>query len=178
MEYLDPRTIEQGIVERASAMARADGFRLAMRELASGISIVTAGHGDNRNGCTATSLCSFSMEPPSLLISLALTSSTLSTIRAHGAFGVSLLGVHHGPLADRFAGRTGVRGARRFEGAEWVSLVTGAPMLGAAIALFDCELDEMIERHTHAIVIGRVAATRAEGGPPLAHWRGQSMTLR
>jgi len=37
----------------------------------------------------------------------------------------------------------------------------------------DCELKELIERHSRAIVVGRVAATRGRGfGDALVYWRG------
>ena len=81
-------------------------------------------------------------------------------------------------LADRFAGRSGVKGAARFEGADWMTLVTGAPLLGDALAAIDCEVEEVLERHTHAIVIGRVAAVRRnDGDPALVHWRSKFQRL-
>jgi flavin reductase (DIM6/NTAB) family NADH-FMN oxidoreductase RutF len=52
-------------------------------------------------------------------------------------------------------------------------MVTGAPLLCDALAAFDCELEEVIERHSHAIVIGRVVAARRCGiGDTLVYWRG------
>ena len=52
-----------------------------------------------------------------------------------------------GDLADRFAGRTGLRGAARFEGLDWTRLATGAPLLPNAVAMIDCELEETIAGH-------------------------------
>jgi flavin reductase (DIM6/NTAB) family NADH-FMN oxidoreductase RutF len=161
-----------------AAATDATAFRHAMRELASGVAVIACGEGNERNGCTVTSLTSFSLSPPSLLVCIGLASSTLASLRAYGAFGVSLLAAHHENLADRFAGRDGAVGAQRFEGANWKRLVTGAPLLADAIATFDCRVDDLIERHTHAIVIGAVAAIRK--GPAteaLVHWRGGYETL-
>ena len=47
------------------------------------------------------------------------------------------------------------------------------PVLADAIAAFDCLIEEVIERHSHAIVLGAVVSLR-EGGeePALAHRRG------
>ena len=41
------------------------------------------------------------------------------------------------------------------------------------VAAFDCLVEEVIERHSHAIVLGAVVSVR-EGAdePALAHWRG------
>ena len=51
--------------------------------------------------------------------------------------------------------------------------MTGAPILEGALAAFDCEVEEMIERHSHAIVIGRVAAVQlSDEAEPLLYRRG------
>jgi len=148
-------------------------FRHAMRELASGVSIVATGRGEARSGCTTTALCSLSLNPPSLIVSLSKMSSTLASLRANGAFGVSILAAAHEELADRFAGRNGINGAARFAGASWTTLATGAPLLRDALTAVDCSVQEIIERHTHAIVIGEVKAVRRNGGAgALVHWRG------
>ena len=172
MAYLYTEPVEEATVRPP---AEVDAFRLAMREFVSGVAIVAAGQGAARSGCTATSLCSLSLEPPSLIVCLARASATLKTLCHEGVFGVSLLGEAHADLAARFAGRSGLRGAARFEGCDVAALSTGAPLLQGAVAMIDCEVEEAIERHTHAIVIGRVVAAKATGGQPLLHWRGRSL---
>jgi flavin reductase (DIM6/NTAB) family NADH-FMN oxidoreductase RutF len=150
-----------------------DAYRLAMRELAGGVTVISTGAGANRSGCTATSVTSLSLEPPSLIVCMQKTSSTLKRLRATRRFAVNMLPSGRGDLADLFAGRSGVSGAARFHDDEWTTFVTGAPVLQDALAVLDCVLQEVIERHTHAIVIGRVVATRRHGGPGgLVHWRG------
>jgi flavin reductase (DIM6/NTAB) family NADH-FMN oxidoreductase RutF len=176
MAYAESSTLDAPANAMSGAAFGHEGvaFRLAMRELASGVAVVTTGRGEQRSGCTATSLCSLSLDPPSLIVCIALTSSTLAALRANKAFGVNILAGPHGDLADRFAGRSGVKGAARFAKAEWMNLVTGAPLLRGALTCIDCTLEEVLERHTHAIVIGRVAAVHRGGGAPaLMHWRGQ-----
>ena len=175
MAYLD-NPVESpppGDNPRAARKAAEAAFRLAMRELASGVALVTTGRDDARAGCTATAVCSLSLEPPSLIVSISRASATLARVRANGAFGVNILAGGHEHLADRFSGRSGVRGAARFEGARWIALATGSPLLEDALAAFDCAVEEIIERHTHAIVIGAVKAIRRHAGAAcLLHWRG------
>jgi flavin reductase (DIM6/NTAB) family NADH-FMN oxidoreductase RutF len=180
MAYLDMQAArDQTAASSCSTSPSAtDSFRQAMREFAGGVAIVAAGQGDSRNGCTATSICSLSVEPPSLIVCLSLASTTLATLRAEATFGVSFLDAEKADLAGRFAGRGGLRGAARFAGEEWMTLSTGAPMLQSATAVVDCEVEEIAERHTHAIIIGRVVSARAQGGQPLLHWRGKSTPLR
>ena len=43
-------------------------FKNGLRKLASGVSLVTTGRGDRRNGLIMTAVNSVSAEPPSLLI--------------------------------------------------------------------------------------------------------------
>jgi flavin reductase (DIM6/NTAB) family NADH-FMN oxidoreductase RutF len=63
-----------------------------------------------------------------------------------------LLSPKHGALASRFAGRYGVKGEARFEEGDWFALVTGAPVLVDALAWLDCRVEEILERHTHAMM--------------------------
>jgi len=165
--------------ERRLHHADSGAFRSAMRTLSSGVAIVACGDETRRTGCTVTALASLSLTPPTLIVSLSRSSATLAAIREAGAFSVNLLSARHEELAQRFSGRGGVHGARRFDGADWTTLATGAPVLADAIAAFDCLVEEAIERHSHAIVLGAVVSLR-EGAeePALAHWRGAFSAFR
>ena len=148
-------------------------FRSGMRELAGGVSVITVGEGEDRTGLTATSVTSLSAEPPSLLVCVNRSASAFASLGRHGAFGVNLLRPRHAAIAERFAGRGGLKGAARYADASWIRLATGAPILEDALAAFDCEVEEMIERHSHAIVIGKVLEVRlAEDADALVYWRG------
>ncbi len=148
-------------------------FRRAMRTLASGVAVVASGDGADRVGCTVVALASLSLTPPTLVVCLSRTSSTLVRLRQTRAFSVSLLAARHEDVAHRFSGRGGVHGVRRFDGARWTTLATGAPILVDAVSAFDCLVEEVIERHSHAIVLGAVVSLE-EGvdEPVLAHARG------
>jgi flavin reductase (DIM6/NTAB) family NADH-FMN oxidoreductase RutF len=180
MAYLESPIIDARTNGMRGATPERDGgaFRLAMREFASGVVLITSARGEQRSGCTATSLCSLSLDPPSLIVCIERASATLAMLRASNAFGVNIISGAHEALADRFAGRTGVKGAARFAGAEWAPLVTGAPLLSDSLACMDCTVEEVLERHTHAIVIGRVVAVRrGADAPTLIHWRGRFQQL-
>ncbi|TDR85270.1 flavin reductase family protein [Enterovirga rhinocerotis] len=160
--------------ERGVPRSTPDLFRQAMRQLAGGISVITVGEADDRTGLTATSVSSLSVDPPTLIVCVNLSSSSWPLIERYGRFGVNLLGEGHRAIADRFAGRGGETGARRYDGAFWETFVTGAPILKGALAALDCEVDEVIVRHSHAIVIGGVAAARiGEASAPLVYWQGR-----
>lgn len=72
-----------------------------------------------------------------------------------------------------FSGPGGVKGPARYDGAEWETAVTGARLLKGAPAAFDCTVEEMIDRATHSILIGRVRAIRSSpGAGALVYWQG------
>lgn len=142
----------------------ASGFREAMRQLAGAVSVVTTGDGPSRTGLTATSVTSLSAEPPSLLVCINRASSVLPVLRETGAFAVNLLAAGQQAIADRFAGRSGASGAARYAGAAWTTLETGVPVLADALAALDCRVEAIMDWHSHAIVIGRVAALSVPGG--------------
>jgi flavin reductase (DIM6/NTAB) family NADH-FMN oxidoreductase RutF len=80
-------------------------------------------------------------------------------------------------IAERFTGKGGLKGADRFAGAEWTTRASGAPLLVGALAAIDCEVEEMIERHSHAI-IGRVLDVQASArSAALAYWNGQYVAI-
>ncbi|WP_336814840.1 flavin reductase family protein [Bosea sp. MMO-172] len=156
----------------ASTAANGD-FRTALRHLAGGVSVITAGRGEDRTGLTVTSLSSLSAEPPTVMFGLNLSSSTYPILARHRSFGVNFLSASQKQVADRFAGRGGEKGPARYAEAEWSEGRTGAPLLEGALAALDCELEELIERHSHAIVIGRVREIRLGGNDAaLLYWRG------
>lgn len=153
-------------------------FRSAMRHLTAGVSIITAGRGRDITGMTVTSVTSLSVEPPTLLVSINRDASSFPLIRRYGAFGVNILNADQLDVAERFAGRGGLKGADRFAGGQWVTGVSGVPLLVGALAAFDCEVEEIVERHSHGIVIGRVRDIKnATRSAALAYWQGRYVAV-
>lgn len=153
-------------------------FKLAMRGLAGAVSVITVGTGLNRTGFTATSVSSFSAEPPTILVSLNKSSSSWQVLRDAPSFAVNILSEAQSVVADRFAGRGGIKGNDRYVGWEWDRLESGVLGLTAALAVLDCDVDEIIERHSHALVLGRVRSVEvSSGNAPLLYWNGQYQQL-
>jgi flavin reductase (DIM6/NTAB) family NADH-FMN oxidoreductase RutF len=142
------------------------GLKHAMRHLVGGVCVITAGTGDDRTGATVTSANSLSVEPETMVACINLASSTWTAIKANRHFCVNLLGAGHAEIADRFSGRGGIKGPARYEGARWLSLETGALALDGALAAIDCELEHVVERHSHAVVFGAVRAVLLGGDAP------------
>lgn len=148
-------------------------LKLAMRCMSGGVSVITAGRDNDRTGATVTSATALSVEPPTMIVNINRTSSSYPVIRAHGHFCVNILSVEQQPIADRFAGKGGIKGIERYHGAEWTTLASGAPVLLGALAAVDCEVEEIIERHSHGIIIGRVVSVITGDGHSLVYNNGQ-----
>lgn len=57
-------------------------FRSAMRHLAGGVSVITAGRGKDITGMTVTSVSSLSVDPPTLIVSINRGIIVLAAARA------------------------------------------------------------------------------------------------
>ena len=152
-------------------------FRSVMRRLAGGVSIITAGRGDDITGMTVTSLTSLSASPPRLLVSINRQASAFVSIDRHRLFGVNILGSDQHDIADRFSnGR--VKGKQRFEGIEWAPGPSGVPLLSHSLATVECQVEEIIERHSHGIVVGSLLSfelsPRLSG---LVYWNGEYIEI-
>jgi flavin reductase (DIM6/NTAB) family NADH-FMN oxidoreductase RutF len=153
-------------------------FRGAMRQLTGGVSVITAGRGKDISGMTVTSVSSLSVDPPTLIVSINRNASSWPLVQRYGCFGVNILTSDQIEIAERFSGKDGLKGAERFAGAEWTTRTSGVPLLVGALAAIDCEVEEIIERHSHAIVIGRVLDLQLSARTAaLAYWQGQYVAI-
>jgi len=153
-------------------------FRLAMRQLASGVSIIAASDGRERSGMTATSVVSLSAEPPSLLVAVNRSSSFHAVLRRSSVFSLNILAASQQHVAERFTGRNGEKGDERFAASDWTALDSGAVALTDALAAMECDIERLIDHHTHTIVIAAVRSVHiAEGQDALAYWSGRFHSL-
>ena len=151
-----------------------DAFKAAMRGLVGVCSLITVGQGAEANGLVVTTGTSLTAEPPMVLACINRASSCWPLLGRLGRFGWSALGAGHQGVAERFSGVGGIRGAARYEGAEWVEAAAGVRVLAGAPLAFACAVDEMIDRGTHSILIGRVLDIRTNPGQgALLYWNGR-----
>lgn len=153
-------------------------FRNAMRHLTGGVSVITAGRGGDISGMTVTSVTSLAIEPPVLTVAINRKASTLPLLRRYGAFGVNILASDQAGIAEQFTGKDGRKGAERFGGISWTAGPFGIPLLSNALVAIGCEVDEIIERHSHAIAFGRVVdLVTSKQSAALAYWRGEYLAI-
>jgi flavin reductase (DIM6/NTAB) family NADH-FMN oxidoreductase RutF len=148
-------------------------FRAVMRRVAGGVSIISAGRNDDITGMTVTSLMPLSADPPRLLVGIDRKASSFALIERYRQFGISILNADQQQLADRFSNAR-LSCEQRFEGTLWSPGPFGVPLLGKSLAVIECQVEEIIERHAHGIIVGRLLSMelshRLSG---LVYWNGQ-----
>ena len=153
-------------------------FRAAMRRLVGGVSVITVGAGSEISGMTATSVSSLSVDPPSLIVGVNRASSSWPLLKRHRYFGVNILKADQIEIAERFSGKGGLKGPGRFAGAEWTERASGVLLLAGALAAIECEAEDIIERHSHAIIIARVLHLElSPDDAALAYWHGDYVAI-
>lgn len=155
-----------GMSSEQPATVERDRFVEAMRQAASGVTLVTTDGAGGRQGATVSAMCSVSADPPAVLTCIYGQGRTAAAVAANGVFCVNLLAEAQRPLAEIFAGRVQ---SEPFGAGTWNVLATGAPVLDDAVAAFDCRVAQVIEHGTHSIFIGSVVEVRAGRGLPLVY---------
>jgi flavin reductase ActVB len=140
-------------------------FREAMAGLASGVAVITARRPDGLPcGLVATSVSSFSAEPPSALVSVSHTSRCHSALAEGDAFGVHILAADQEPLARVFAGL----GDDKFAGVEW-EWDGSVPRIAGPVAYLRCRRSALFELYDHSLLVGDVTGGTVHGGEPLVY---------
>lgn len=153
---------------RGTSVADAD-LRPFMARFPSGVAVVTsmAAAGDPI-GMTCTSLCSVTLDPPVLLVSIRAASPTLAAIFGTGVFSLNLLDRDAQPTAALFASGA----PDRFSRVSWRRpLDTCGPHLYRdACTVADCQVVDRKAVGDHVLVFGRVIrVTSLTGLPPLLY---------
>ncbi|WP_037912044.1 flavin reductase family protein [Actinacidiphila yeochonensis] len=158
-----------------------DDFRAAMARLAAGVVLVTAhdpedGPRGEDVGMTATAFMSVSLDPPLVLASVRTGSRMDDVLERQPRWAVSVLSESQRHIAGRFAMRGRISDRLLFEDVSYYrGEASGAPVIGGALAIVECETEQRVAAGDHTLVIGRVMTARtpsAEGGP-LSYFRGR-----
>ena len=157
-----------------SRIAGPGAFWKAIGTRAAGVAIVTTASSAGPVGFLALSATHLCADPPTVMLSLDRGTSAGADLIATGTFCVNFLAQGQKWIADRFTDKAGPKGADRLRDAPATALVTGAPALAGAAGVWDCALDEVIERHGTMIVLGRlIDAARDDAAQPLVAFAGR-----
>lgn len=145
-------------------------FKQSMRRLAGGVCILASARDGERHGLTMTAVCSLTLDPPMLIACVNRDAGAYETMRSTRPVSVNLLGSDQIELAELFSSST-IKGAERFERAEWVEMASGVPALKGALAVLDCQIVEEKAVGQHSVLFCEVKAARLEDEKdPLVHF--------
>lgn len=145
-------------------------MRQAMRQWATGVTVVSSLHQGIRHGMTVSSFTSISLEPPLVLVSLSKEARTHDLVQQSGIFGLTLLNQSQQQISDRFAGRTS-EDQDRFADLESFTLRTGAPFIQGGLSFLDCKVIASQDVGDHTLFIGQVVDLQAgPDGAPLIYY--------
>jgi flavin reductase (DIM6/NTAB) family NADH-FMN oxidoreductase RutF len=145
-------------------------LRKAMRRWASGVTVVTASYNNKKHGMTVSSFTSVSVKPPLVTISLMKDSRTLDMLTSSNSFAITILSTDQVEISKIFAGQIGDDN-ERFDGIETYELVTGAPLIAAGLAFFDCKVFDKFDFSSNSLIIGEVLEVKINpAGQPLLYF--------
>jgi flavin reductase (DIM6/NTAB) family NADH-FMN oxidoreductase RutF len=144
-------------------------FRNALGTYATGVTIITAAGPDGKPyGLTCNSFASVSLNPPLVLWSLVVYSSSLTVFQNASHFTVNVLGASQQDLANRFAKSSD----DKFAGLDWSPGLGNAPVLVESVANFQCRSVNRYYGGDHMIFLGAVEAYSYNRDEPLLFARG------
>lgn len=146
----------------------ARGFRDALGNFATGVTVVTINTPDGPQGVTANSFASLSLAPPLVLWSPGKFSRRHDMFAHAPYFSVHVLAEDQKDLADRFT-----KGGAQFDGLAVDVSPEGVPVIPGVLTRFDCVLEVAHDAGDHTLVVGRVLRVETEEGQPLVFAQGR-----
>jgi flavin reductase len=148
----------------------ADTFRQSMRLLAGGVCIAASSIDGERLGLTVTAVCSLTLDPPTLIVCINRVAGAYDAMRATKRISVNFLASHQVQLAELFSSPR-IKGAQRFDPAQWGNMASGAPAVIDALAVLDCEIVNELSVGQHSVFLCEVKSARLESEKrPLVHF--------
>ena len=142
-----------------------------------GVTLITTREPDGTvHGMTANAVCSVSLEPPLVLVSVARERHTWGHIRREGRFGMNFLTDRQEAVARYYAQppeRRRSPAPARFLFARF----GGVPLLESALACLACEVVAEHPAGDHSLFVAEVREVVLGEGRPLLYYRGALFPL-
>lgn len=145
------------------------GFRRALSQYATGVTVVTASVDGEAGGVTANSFASVSMDPPLVLWSLQKSSQSYQIFTKATHFAVNILASDQIELSQRFA----KSGPDKFNSIDCEVGAGQAPILPGVTAVFECKREIEHDGGDHLIMVGRVERFTRHDRPALVFEKGR-----
>jgi flavin reductase (DIM6/NTAB) family NADH-FMN oxidoreductase RutF len=127
----------------------------AFTALVHGVYVVTTRVGEKVNGMTAAWVSQVSLNPLLVMVSIAPARFSHTLIKESGIFAINVLTKDQAELAKRFGFKSG-RKIDKFVGLDYLTAITGAPILPQAFAYLDLKLVHTYVAGDHTLFVGEV----------------------
>ena len=155
----------------------AQDFKAALGRFCSGVTVITVAGPEGDHGMTASAFSSLSLDPPLILVCVRKGSHTHELLTAGSGFGVNILGKDQVSVSNRFAGWW-EEGKSKWDDLEITrAQVSGAALIGGALAWLDCSKHAELDGGDHTIFVGEVQNAQSFGErdslEPLLYFAGK-----
>ena len=151
-------------------------FTTAMRQLASGVCLLTVRDDIDDVGTTVSSVMSVSADPPLIAVGLAAGGYPAEVLEEVGSCGLTVLAAEHAIVASRFASAGRPSARHLLESVPWTRAPhSGAIVLTGGLAALDCRLERLVPAGDHVLALLSVEGVPVAGtdAPPLIRLRGR-----
>lgn len=142
-------------------------FRKVCARFATGVCVLTTCTGEGPHGLTVNSFSSLSLEPPLVMVAVALGSAQLAGFEKSDFFAVNILAEQQRQLSIRFSQRE----EARFSGFPWSPGQTGAPLLDGVLGVIECRTVNRFDAGDHRVLVGEAVAAEVREGRPLLYYQ-------
>ncbi|PJK18859.1 flavin reductase family protein [Mycolicibacterium goodii] len=142
-----------------------DDVRAFHRKFVTGITVVTTMAAGTPYGLALNAFASVSVDPATILVCVATSSSTHDVLVRTSRFAVNLLAHDQLSVAQRFA----TKSSDKFADIEWFTGEFGSPVLAGSCAHLEAETVEKIPASTHTVFFGRVLRAASTDTAPLVY---------
>lgn len=141
-------------------------FRQLLGRFATGVTVITANHNNQKHGMTANAFSSVSLDPPLILVSVDKRANMHGIIMEHDSFCVNFLPEHRREWSDWWAGKA-PKDADQFADIPHTDGTTGSPVLDGCLGYIDCKIWERYPGGDHTLVLGEVQDAEVNMDPTI-----------
>jgi flavin reductase (DIM6/NTAB) family NADH-FMN oxidoreductase RutF len=158
-------------------------FRDVLSRFVTGVTVVTTVSEESGRpqpwGTTVNAFSSVSLDPPLVLIAIGKERSIRPVLARTRRFAVNILAEGSQELSDCFSGAPSALPRSAFCDADFRLGRAGVPILDAAIAYVECDVEQVLDAGDHTIYIGRVTdlGTNEVAEFPLLYYRRRYLRI-
>jgi flavin reductase (DIM6/NTAB) family NADH-FMN oxidoreductase RutF len=141
-------------------------FRQLLGRFATGVTVITANHNNEKHGMTANAFTSVSLNPPLILVSIDKRANMHDIMMEHDSFCVNFLSENRREWSDWWAGKA-PKDADQFANIPHTDSTTGSPVLEGCLGYIDCKVWERYPAGDHTLVLGEVQDAAVNTNPAI-----------